>query len=211
MTTLRRTDLFVVAAFAALCTATLSVYRRLPDPIAIHFDLQGKADGFGSRAVGAWLLPAIAFGTWLFLRVVIRFMGKQHRSGVDAMAVLAAMVTALLLGLQVLTLRAALGGSNDLGAGFEVLVALFLLGFGFYAPKIKRNAFVGVRLPWTLASDEVWARTHRVASYSSIAGGLVLLALAFTASHGVALAVLLASFAVPVVASVVFARDAGAL
>ena len=27
---------------------------------------------------------------------------------------------------------------------------------------MRKNFFIGIRTPWTLASDEVWSRTHRL-------------------------------------------------
>src|SRR5262249_13952430 len=32
---------------------------------------------------------------------------------------------------------------------------------GNWMGKIRRNFYVGIRTPWTLANDEVWERTHR--------------------------------------------------
>ena len=42
------------------------------------------------------------------------------------------------------------------------LGALFVM-LGLVMPRVRRNPWVGVRTPWTLASDENWARTHRFA------------------------------------------------
>jgi uncharacterized membrane protein len=49
--------------------------------------------------------------------------------------------------------------------GYYVLPALSVL---FYQVSkllkhVKRNFFIGVRTPWTLASEEVWDRTHALA------------------------------------------------
>jgi len=57
-------------------------------------------------------------------------------------------------------------------------IVLALTGFLFVAlglilPKTWRNRVLGVRTPWTLARDESWARTHRVAGYSFVAGGIL--------------------------------------
>ncbi len=40
--------------------------------------------------------------------------------------------------------------------------------------KVRRNFWMGVRTPWTLASDPVWIRTHRVTAWLWTAGGVVL-------------------------------------
>jgi uncharacterized membrane protein len=38
--------------------------------------------------------------------------------------------------------------------------------------KVRRNFWMGVRTPWTLASDAVWIATHRLAARLLVAGSL---------------------------------------
>ena len=38
--------------------------------------------------------------------------------------------------------------------------------------KVRRNFWMGVRTPWTLASEKVWVATHRLAARLLTAGGL---------------------------------------
>ena len=51
----------------------------------------------------------------------------------------------------------------------------FLFALSFVMPRIRRNPVIGIRVAWTLASDENWARTHRFASYTFAAAGVVAL------------------------------------
>lgn len=63
--------------------------------------------------------------------------------------------------------------------GKVVLIAfsiMFVL-LGNYMPKIQSNFYMGIKTPWTLASDEVWRKTHRFAGKLYVcSGGLTLLA-----------------------------------
>ena len=43
------------------------------------------------------------------------------------------------------------------------IAALFFY-IGYAMQFVKRNYFVGIRTPWTLSSDEVWDKTHKVGS-----------------------------------------------
>ena len=67
----------------------------------------------------------------------------------------------------------------DVKLGWERLVptslGLMFLVIGNYMPKMKRNPTLGIRLPWTLANEENWNRTHRAGGRMWVAGGLVLL------------------------------------
>ena len=53
-------------------------------------------------------------------------------------------------------------------------IGLLLVLLGNYMGKLRKNFFIGVRTPWTLASDEVWARTHRLTGWLWAAAGLAL-------------------------------------
>jgi len=60
--------------------------------------------------------------------------------------------------------RALLGG---IGIGIALL--------GNVLGKVRRNFWLGVRTPWTLASERVWYATHRLAAKTMVAGGLAAL------------------------------------
>ncbi|MEW6771452.1 MAG: SdpI family protein [Bacillota bacterium] len=57
-------------------------------------------------------------------------------------------------------------------------IALLFVITGNVMGQIRPNFFVGIRVPWTLANEEVWRRTHRLASKVWVIGGLICLALA---------------------------------
>ena len=42
--------------------------------------------------------------------------------------------------------------------------------------KVRRNFYLGIRTPWTLASERVWYATHRLAARLMVASGLLGLA-----------------------------------
>jgi len=50
---------------------------------------------------------------------------------------------------------------------------LFFALLGNVIGKVRRNFWMGVRTPWTLASEVVWDRTHRVAAWLFTGVGVV--------------------------------------
>ena len=38
--------------------------------------------------------------------------------------------------------------------------------------KVRKNFYIGIRVPWTLASDRVWNDTHRLAAWLMVGGGV---------------------------------------
>jgi uncharacterized membrane protein len=51
---------------------------------------------------------------------------------------------------------------------------------GILIENAKRNWFIGIRTPWTMSSDKVWDKTHKVGGkLYKIAGVVTLLAIFF--------------------------------
>jgi uncharacterized membrane protein len=55
---------------------------------------------------------------------------------------------------------------------FSGLGFLFML-IGNYLSKIRQNYFIGIKLPWTLANEDNWNKTHRLAAWAFVLAGLV--------------------------------------
>lgn len=54
-----------------------------------------------------------------------------------------------------------------------VLIGFLFLIIGNYMPKYKHNYTMGIKTPWTLASETVWDKTHRFAGPLWVVGGLL--------------------------------------
>jgi uncharacterized membrane protein len=86
-------------------------------------------------------------------------------------------VMALVVGLfaffNVAVLIGSWGQKLPLGRFFVAVMMLFFALLGNVLGRVKRNFWMGVRTPWTLASEPVWNQTHRVAGWLWVAGGLI--------------------------------------
>jgi uncharacterized membrane protein len=72
-------------------------------------------------------------------------------------------------------------------------MAGFLVLFGNFIGRLRPSWFIGIRTPWTLSSDVVWRRTHRLAGRLMVPAGLlaVLLAVVLPAPAAFAAAIVL--------------------
>jgi uncharacterized membrane protein len=75
-----------------------------------------------------------------------------------------------------LTLWAALAGQKNPVDITRLLLAGVLIMFaliGNVLGKVRRNFYVGVRTPWTLASQRVWNDTHRLAGRMFVGAAVI--------------------------------------
>ena len=82
---------------------------------------------------------------------------------------------AFMQGVMLYTVYQAIHGDNsfDIGRAFAAGIFLFFALLGNVLGKIRKNFFIGIRVPWTLASDRVWNDTHRLGAWVMVASGTV--------------------------------------
>src|SRR3954470_8721935 len=76
---------------------SVAVYRRLPETMAVHWDIDGNPNGWMPRAVGAAFGPVFILFLWLVLRIAPRMDPRAERAPrfADAYEVIVASVLVL--------------------------------------------------------------------------------------------------------------------
>lgn len=200
-------DRVSVALWTASAALTAALYARLPAQIPVHFDLYGNSNGWVSKAVGAPLLLVFAAVTWALVRFGAQLLPLAQRDRyVRSPMELAALLTGgFLLGAHWCVMAAAMG-TGTIGSAFGLLLGLFWMLLGLLMPRLRRNPFVGIRVRWTLSSDENWARTHRLAGQLAFVAGMVAVGAAALGSMAVAIVAVVSSALIPVAYSWWLAR-----
>jgi len=133
-------------------------------------------DGYMSRFWGVFLLPLITIGlTLLFFAIPSIDPLKANIAGFrlfyNAFIVI---FLVYMLYVHGLTLAWNLGHTNfNFTTAMLPAMGLLFIFMGFMVRKAKRNYFIGIRTPWTLANDVVWDKTHALGSKLFIAAGLL--------------------------------------
>ena len=83
------------------------------------------------------------------------------------------LMVGFLILLYVATTLFALGYPLSIGKIVRFALGLLLAFIGNYFGKIKHNYTFGIKTPWTLASEEVWNKTHRVSGPLWVIAGLI--------------------------------------
>jgi uncharacterized membrane protein len=194
---------------------SITVYSRLPERVPVHWGISGDANRYGSRIEGAFLMPAIMVALFFILQW---FPSRDPRYANilkfrRAYDTVVAATIAFMGAVHVLALGSSLGWRVDMTTVVLVgLGALFMI-LGNLLPLARSNFIFGIRTPWTLSSDSVWTRSHRVGGFAMVAAGLATVVSAFIAKPVgivVALTSLIAAGIIPIVYSyVLWSREHG--
>lgn len=144
---------------------TTVVISQLPDQIPIHWNLQGEVDQYGSKWFGTLLVPSIMIGVLVLAVILPSLSPKQFTVESFSGAYSVGMLLALgCVGyVQLVLLWGAMAPQTNIGRALLAGISLFWALIGTVLGKLRRNFWMGIRTPWTLASDRVWNETHRMA------------------------------------------------
>jgi uncharacterized membrane protein len=149
----------------------------LPDRVPQHWNWQGQLDGYGPAWIAALMLPGCIVATVVLLALLSRF-GPRSGGAASYRAIngrIAIVVIVALVALHLALLRAAQGHAIQFPNTALLIIGAMIVVLGNWLGKIRRNRFLGIRTPWTLASDVVWERTHRVGGRLMVGYGLAIL------------------------------------
>ena len=155
------------------------VYSRLPEQVATHFDLQGNPDGWSSRAFAVFGLPGILLAVNLLIPFALQADPKHKNMSGALVNIVVWTVPVVSLLCSGLTLGRALGYDLRIEMVLPVFTGVLFILIGNYLPKTKQSYTMGIKLPWTLASEENWNRTHRLAGFLWVLGGAYFIVMSF--------------------------------
>ena len=202
----KRSLLVSLVFFVIAVVVAVWLYPRLPDQVPTHWNYDGQVNGsmprFWGAAMPALLILGMAVLTWLLPVISPRRFEIKPFANVYVMLMLAIQGLMLVMGLATLLFAVgypvAMPKVAMLGVG-----ALFLI-LGNYMGKLRKNFFIGIRTPWTLASDAVWERTHRLGGWLFMLAGLLVIIITLTdAPPWLPIALLLAAGFIPAIYSLV--------
>jgi len=155
------------------------VWNKLPEKVAVHFDLKGNPDRFGDKSellITTIILAVMNVVVYLILTNIYRIDPKKYAAeNKDRLVKIAFAVVLFMSGILCLIIYSASNGNISFSTGiiFSGTGLLFAV-IGNYLPNLKPNYFAGLRLPWTLENEENWRKTHQLAGKLWFAGGMFL-------------------------------------
>lgn len=165
---------------AAALAFSLWALPHLPDRVPTHWGINGEPNDWSSPTFAAFMLP----GTMLFMTALFAVLPlidplkKNYEFHGSVYFLLVNVVVAFIAVVHVLVIGVALGWPININRSIPALMGLLFMFIGNLLPRIRPNWFMGIRTPWTLSSETVWRKTHRVGGYAFTVAGVLFVAMA---------------------------------
>lgn len=154
------------------------IWNNLPAEVPLHWNFQGEIDRYGSKQeliLIPILLPLLMYILMWIIPLIdpkgtISNMGRKYDNLKFIMVAITSFIAITILHIA----------KNEAFLNLRYLVLLFgilYVVFGNYFKTIRANYFIGIRTPWTLENETVWKKTHRLAGYLWLPGGIIVMIL----------------------------------
>jgi uncharacterized membrane protein len=157
------------------------LYPSLPEQIPTHWNAAGEVDDYTPKPWGVMIMPLAAIFVFVIMKLIPVVSPKGFRTDqfTGVVNIFTVALVGFISGVGLLVLLAASGRNVHINETVYAGVGLLFIVLGNYLGKVRKNFFLGIRTPWTLASDEVWNRTHRLGGWMFVLIGFFLFINAF--------------------------------
>ena len=168
----------------------LLLWNRLPDPMPTHWGINGEVDGWSSKTFTVFGLPAFLLAMHWLCTVASTADPKSKDYHPKMITLMLWICPAVSLILTTFVYGAALGYDFKIEVIMPLLVGLMFIVVGNWLPKCRQTYTMGIKLPWTFASEANWNATHRFGGKVWVAGGIITMATALFGNFWILMVIL---------------------
>lgn len=181
--------------------AGIIMWDKMPDQVATHWGFNNIANGWSSKAFAVFGIPLMLFAIHIFTVFVTLNDPKKKNIGSKMLTMVFFIIPATSIITCLSIYAIALGLNINIGLMINVLVGVMFIIIGIYLPSIKQNYTVGIKLPWTLNSEENWDKTSKFSGKLWVAGGVCVLINTYFRSTLILLIIITVISVIPVIYS----------
>ncbi|MBU2639988.1 MAG: SdpI family protein [Nanoarchaeota archaeon] len=162
---MEKREYILISLILLMIIVSIFLYPSMPSQIPTHWGINGEIDDYSSKGFGLFFMPVFLAILYLLFLVIPKIsvykknvdnFYKKYMFGFKLVFVI--FFWAIYLGM-ILNAKGYI-----IQIKYFVLPALALMFFyiGYMMKYVKRNYFIGLRTPWTLANEKVWKKTHEM-------------------------------------------------
>ncbi len=182
----------------------LILWSRLPQELATHWSFDGEINGYSPKYTAVFVIPLILTAVHLMCSLVMLADPKRQNLNhkIFSLILWICPIISLLCGAMIYC--TALGFNVDVSFIMSFLIGIIFIIIGNYLPKCHQNYTVGIRTPWTLASEANWNKTHRFSGPVWVICGIALILTAFFKLIAVLFITIILSSVLPMLYSYIY-------
>ena len=179
---IRKSGIFTLGIIIIAFVVGIYFYPQMPEKMASHWNAQGQVDDYMPKFWSLFLVPIFLIGLWLLFILIpkidpLKENIEKFRKYYDWFVIL---ITLFLFYIYLLTISWNLGKRFDMTLLLTPAIGILFYYIGVLLGNAKRNWFIGIRTPWTLSSENVWNKTHKIGGkLFKIAGMMAILGIFF--------------------------------
>jgi len=179
---MRKINILVSGVILLSFATGIYFYPQVPEKMASHWNARGEVNGYLSKFWGLFLIPFVSSALFLFFLLIPKIdpLGEnieEFREYYDGFIVLFVLFLSYI---HILTLLWNLGYRFDMGQAIIPSLGFLFFYLGILMENAQRNWFIGIRTPWTLSSEDVWDKTHKLGGkLFKVAGVIAVLGIFF--------------------------------
>ncbi|SVB55894.1 uncharacterized protein METZ01_LOCUS208748 [marine metagenome] len=154
----------------------LWVFPSIQTPVPIHSSEMAQVDLWASP-FEAIILPPIMILVFYLIMLANRpnrYL-TAHEQYIDRVSWLFLnMGLAVICVMYIALLGRSLGWVSEVRRAVILAFGLATIILSYYLPKVRSHEWLGIRTPWTLANSVIWKKTHHLAQWSFLVGGLMI-------------------------------------
>ena len=159
--------------------AGVVLWNQLPEQMPTHWNAAGEVDGWSSKPFAVFGLPLILVAAqWLCVLATTTDPKRQNHSE-KIYHLVFWIIPVLSIVLHAVTYLTVLGVGVRIEMVMPIFMGLLFVIIGNYLPKCKQSYTIGIKIPWTLNNEENWNKTHRLAGWVWVIGGIAIMLTGF--------------------------------
>lgn len=166
------------------------LWDKLPENVPFHWGPGGEVDGWASRGIAVFLTPAILLAVHILCVILTSLDPKNSGQDKNMMGLIYWISPSLSAITGGMVYAAAFGKVFSANGLMPLVTGILFIIIGNYLPKCRQNSTIGIKLKWTLESEENWNATHRAAGKIWVIGGLAVMATVLLPNGAIAVAML---------------------
>lgn len=178
---------YILPILIIISSLALSLYffPLLPESMASHWNAQGIVDDYSSKLSNVIAFPSLSVLLFVLFLIIPKIDPKRIniKTFEDKFNLFIYSMLGFILLLQLQVFLWNTGTQIPMNIVMPILMGLLFIVMAELVKNAKQNYTIGIRTPWTLASEKVWDKTHALGAKLFRISGILSILSAFISKY----------------------------